>query len=179
MCIRDRASTAPHSSPDPPPATDPDNSSTAPDRPTTDAPSRVPGLGCRAREPPDQDADLPAPANSETRSSTRRPAPAIPGLSLIHISIGDLIARVEKEYQSGQGNYRAGHLEAAKQNFDSAFNQLLGSGFDLRSTSDDRLERELDRILDGINGLELAALQQEMCIRDSVKPTAWAIASAC
>jgi membrane-bound lytic murein transglycosylase D len=74
--------------------------------------------------------------------------------------VGDLIARVEKEYQSGQDNYRAGHLEAAKQNFDSAFNQLLGSGFDLRSTSDDRLERELDRILDGINGLELAALQQ-------------------
>jgi membrane-bound lytic murein transglycosylase D len=77
--------------------------------------------------------------------------------------VGDLIARVEKEYQSGQDNYRAGHLEAAKQNFDSAFNQLLGSGFDLRSDShggDDRLECELDRILDGINALELAALQQ-------------------
>ncbi|HLM81893.1 MAG TPA: transglycosylase SLT domain-containing protein [Terriglobales bacterium] len=81
--------------------------------------------------------------------------------------IGDLIARVEKEYQSGQDNYRAGHLEAAKQNFDSAFNQLLGSGFDLSSDlqssdhpSDDRLQRELDRILDGINSLELAALQQ-------------------
>jgi membrane-bound lytic murein transglycosylase D len=72
--------------------------------------------------------------------------------------VADLIARVEKEYQSGQDNYRAGHLEAAKQNFDSAFNQLLGSGFDLRS--DDRLQPELDRILDGINGLELAALQQ-------------------
>ena len=72
--------------------------------------------------------------------------------------VADLIARVEKEYQSGQDNYRAGHLEAAKQNFDSAFNQLLGSGFDLHA--DDRLEPELDRILDGINGLELAALQQ-------------------
>ena len=74
--------------------------------------------------------------------------------------VGDLIARVEKEYQSGQDDYRAGHLEAAKQNFDSAFNQLLGSGFDLRSSSDDRLQHELDRILDGINSLELAALQQ-------------------
>jgi membrane-bound lytic murein transglycosylase D len=74
--------------------------------------------------------------------------------------VGDLIARVEKEYQSGQDDYRAGHLEAAKQNFDSAFNQLLGSGFDFRSSSDDRLQHELDRILDGINSLELAALQQ-------------------
>ena len=72
--------------------------------------------------------------------------------------VATLIASVEKEYQSGQDNYRAGHMEAAKQNFDSAFNQLLGSGFDLRS--DDRLERELDRILDGVNGLELTALQQ-------------------
>jgi peptidoglycan lytic transglycosylase D len=72
--------------------------------------------------------------------------------------VADLIAHVEKEYQSGQDNYHAGHLEAAKQNFDSAFDQLLGSGFDLRS--DDRLEQELDRILDGINNAELAALQQ-------------------
>jgi membrane-bound lytic murein transglycosylase D len=74
--------------------------------------------------------------------------------------IADLIARVEKEYQAGRDNYQAGHLEAAKQDFDSAFNQLLGSGFDLQSSSDDRLERELDRILDGVNGLDLAALQQ-------------------
>src|ERR1039457_1678552 len=72
--------------------------------------------------------------------------------------VANLIARVEKEYQAGQDNYRTGHLEAARQNFDSAFNQLLGSGFDLHS--DDRLEQELDRILDGVNGLELAALQQ-------------------
>ena len=70
----------------------------------------------------------------------------------------DLIAKVEKGYQSGQANYQTGHLEAAKQNFDSAFNLLLGSGFDLKS--DDRLQQELDRILDGVNGLELAALQQ-------------------
>src|SRR5208282_5338343 len=76
--------------------------------------------------------------------------------------VADLIAKVEKEYQAGQDNYAAGHLEAAKQNFDSAFNQLLGSGFDLRSSNngDDRLEKELDRILDGINALEVAALQQ-------------------
>ena len=72
--------------------------------------------------------------------------------------IAELIARVEKEYQSGQDNYKDGHLEAAKQNFDSAFNQLLGSGFDLKA--DERLQHELDRLLDGVNNLELAALQQ-------------------
>jgi membrane-bound lytic murein transglycosylase D len=72
--------------------------------------------------------------------------------------VGDLIAQVERQYQTGQDNYRAGHLEAARQNFDSAFNLLLGSGFDLQS--DDRLEAELNRILDGVNGLEVAALEQ-------------------
>ncbi|MGC2246128.1 MAG: transglycosylase SLT domain-containing protein, partial [Terriglobales bacterium] len=72
--------------------------------------------------------------------------------------VADLIARVEKEYKAGQENYRAGHLEAAKQNFDSAFDQLLGSGLDLQS--DDRLKAELSRIVDGTNDLELAALQQ-------------------
>ena len=70
----------------------------------------------------------------------------------------DLIAQVEKEYQSGQDNYKAGHLDAAKDNFDHAFNLLLGSPLDIRS--DQRLQQEFDRVLDGVNGLELQALQE-------------------
>src|SRR5260370_28988379 len=31
--------------------------------------------------------------------------------------VADLIARVEKEYQSGQDNYRSGHIEAPNHNF--------------------------------------------------------------
>src|SRR3981189_1459126 len=72
-------STAPHSSPDLPQSTDRDNSSTAPDHPTTDAPSHAPEPGYRASESPGQDAGPSAPAGSETRSSTGTPAPAIPG----------------------------------------------------------------------------------------------------
>ena len=102
-------------------------------------------------KPPQALQAAPAPA-TEPQSK-----PAVPQALEVD-PVASLIARVEKDYQSGQDNYAAGHLEAAKQNFDSAFNQLLGSGFDLHS--DDRLEHELDRILDGINGLELAALQQ-------------------
>jgi len=105
-----------------------------------------------ASSPPDPHQQKPA--GSAAAPKSKPPVPQ----ALEVDPVADLIARVEKEYQSGQDNYRAGHLEAAKQNFDSAFNQLLGSGFDLHS--DDRLEPELDRILDGINGLELAALQQ-------------------
>jgi membrane-bound lytic murein transglycosylase D len=99
----------------------------------------------------------PDPQKQQTAAAEPQSKPQVPQALAVD-PVADLIARVEKEYQSGQDNYGAGHLEAAKQNFDSAFNQLLGSGFDLRS--DDRLAHELDRILDGINGLELAALQQ-------------------
>jgi membrane-bound lytic murein transglycosylase D len=70
----------------------------------------------------------------------------------------DLVAQVEKEYQTGQDNYKAGHLDAAKDNFDRAFNLLLGSSLDIRS--DPRFQQEFDRVLDGVNGLELQALQQ-------------------
>jgi membrane-bound lytic murein transglycosylase D len=73
-------------------------------------------------------------------------------------AVSDLIDRVEKEYQAGQEEYRAGHLEAAKQSFDRAFNLLLESDLDVRS--DDRLQQEFDRILDGVNGFELTALQE-------------------
>jgi membrane-bound lytic murein transglycosylase D len=92
---------------------------------------------------------------SQTRESQTR-AQAAQALAVD--PVGDLIAEVEKEYRAGQDNYRDGHMEAAKLNFDSAFNELLGSGFDLQS--DDRLEAELNRILDGVNELEIAALQQ-------------------
>ena len=70
----------------------------------------------------------------------------------------ELITQVEKEYQAGEGNYKAGHLEAAKQNFDRAFNLLLESPLEIRS--DERLQREFDHLLDGVNSLELEALQQ-------------------
>src|SRR4051794_12965103 len=49
-----------------------------------------------------------APASQPEGSSKSDPVP-------------DLIARVQTEYRAGQDNYKAGHLEAAKQNFDRAF----------------------------------------------------------
>ncbi len=73
-------------------------------------------------------------------------------------AVAELIAQVEKEYRKGQDEYKAGHLEAAKESFDRAFNLVLGSSLDVRS--DERLQQEFDRVLDGVNGLELQALQQ-------------------
>ena len=64
-------------------------------------------------------------------------------------AVADLVARAEKEYQAGLTNYRAGKTEDAKHNFDSALNSLLSSNFDVRS--DERLQKEFDRIVQGVN----------------------------
>jgi membrane-bound lytic murein transglycosylase D len=73
--------------------------------------------------------------------------------------IGDLVARVEKEYQAGLDAHHAGQPDTAKQDFDNAFNALLGSNFDIRS--DDRLEKEFDRIVEGIDHLDLGGFASD------------------
>jgi membrane-bound lytic murein transglycosylase D len=69
-----------------------------------------------------------------------------------------IIADAEKQYQQGQQEYTAGHLEAAKQSFDQAVNVLLEGPVDVRA--DERLQSELDKISEGVNELEVAALEQ-------------------
>src|SRR5712672_3005489 len=73
--------------------------------------------------------------------------------------VADLIARVEKEYQAGQDGYHAGNLEAAKKSFDTAVNLLLNADENLRA--DERLDRELDRVMEGMNGLDQLAHDAE------------------
>ena len=65
--------------------------------------------------------------------------------------VADLVARAEKEYQAGLVNHQAGKIEEAKQNFDDALNALLSSNLDIRS--DDRLQKEFDRVVAGVNEL--------------------------
>jgi membrane-bound lytic murein transglycosylase D len=69
---------------------------------------------------------------------------------------GDLVAKVEKDYQAGLDAYHAGQTETAKQDFDNAFNALLESNLDIRS--DERLGKEFDRVVEGVNQLDLSAL---------------------
>jgi membrane-bound lytic murein transglycosylase D len=65
--------------------------------------------------------------------------------------VADLITRAEREYQEGVANYHAGNSDSAKQNFDDALNALLSSNLDVRS--DDRLQKEFDHIVEGVNEL--------------------------
>jgi membrane-bound lytic murein transglycosylase D len=89
--------------------------------------------------------------------SLATPETQLPAASSID-PIAELIARVEKEYQSGLDHQRAGRIEEAKQNFDQAFQLLIMSKFDIHS--DERLEQECDRLLEGVHSLELASASE-------------------
>jgi membrane-bound lytic murein transglycosylase D len=70
--------------------------------------------------------------------------------------VGDLVTKVEKDYQAGLDAYQAGQTDTAKQDFDNAFNALLESNLDIRS--DERLGKEFDRVVEGVNHLDLGSL---------------------
>ena len=72
--------------------------------------------------------------------------------------VQQLISTAEKSYHSGVDNYRAGHLDAARVDFDSAVDLLLTSGIDLKS--DPQLSDEFEHLLSAVNSLEMAALKQ-------------------
>lgn len=68
------------------------------------------------------------------------------------------VAEAEKAYQEGVSNYNAGHLDAAKQNFDHAVDVILSGPVDMKR--DERLEREFDKIVEGTRTLEMQALKE-------------------
>lgn len=72
--------------------------------------------------------------------------------------VPQVIAEAEKAYQAGKANYTAGHMEAAKADFDRAVDLLLRSPVPVKS--DDRLQEEFDRVVEGVHELEMVALKE-------------------
>ena len=72
--------------------------------------------------------------------------------------VQQLINSAESAYRSGVDNYRAGRLDAARLDFDSAVDLMLTSGMNLKS--DPQLADEFDHLLNAVNSLEMAALKQ-------------------
>jgi membrane-bound lytic murein transglycosylase D len=130
-----------------PTGTAPALTAAAPDPPASAAASQTESAT------PQQSPSEHAPQAATAEQSQASPAPAAPD------AVGDLIARVEKQYQAGLDAYQSGQHDAAKEDFDNAFNALLESNFDVRS--DDRLQKEFDRITDGVNHLDLGALASD------------------
>ena len=69
-----------------------------------------------------------------------------------------LAAQVEAAFQSGEQNYKAGHLGKARQDFDRALDALLTSGYDLQA--EPLLEKLFDRIVETVHAYELAAFRE-------------------
>src|SRR5580698_5797695 len=68
-----------------------------------------------------------------------------------------LIAQVEAKFASGEQNYKAGHLEAARRDFDDAVDWMLESGYD--PNSDPKLSELFHRVVDTVYGYELQAFR--------------------
>lgn len=68
-----------------------------------------------------------------------------------------LIRRVEEKFASGEQNYKAGHLEAARKDFDDAVDLMLQSGYDLNS--DLQLSEVFHRVVDTVYTYELQAFR--------------------
>ena len=115
--------------------------------------ARVPALqpATAASHQLDQGAVGPLPLWNPSRRHAASLLPPIPdGKSW-------LIARVEEKLASGEQNYKAGHLEAARRDFDDAVDWILESGYD--PNSDPKLDEVFRRVVDTVYGYEMQAFR--------------------
>jgi len=119
------------------------------------------GAACKTEEVRQPAAQPPTDAMAPTLTAPVAPAtppkspePAAPKPD----AVSELIQQVESEYAKGEAGVRAGHLESAKENFDRAFDLLLSSPVAVHS--DERLEREFDKVVEGVSRMEMAAFKE-------------------
>jgi membrane-bound lytic murein transglycosylase D len=68
-----------------------------------------------------------------------------------------LIRKVQEKFASGEQNFKAGHLEAARKDFDDAVDWMLESGYD--PNSDPKLSELFHRVVDTVYAYELQAFR--------------------
>ena len=118
--------------------------------------------GCESTEQK-RPAPVPVRATAPTVAPTPAPPPT-PAPKPVEVQaprpdpVAELVNEVERQYQAGQAAYAAGHLEAAKDAFNRAFDRLLQSPMGVHS--DPRLEKEFDKVVAGVHALEMQALKQ-------------------
>lgn len=69
-----------------------------------------------------------------------------------------LMAQVEARFASGEQDYKEGHLEAARHDFDDAVDWMLESGYD--PNSDPKLSELFHRVVDSVYNDELQAFRE-------------------
>ena len=104
------------------------------------AASVVAGTACQTARPaallPPAQANAPAliaPSRQDPAPSAKLRQPEEPAPTPKPDPVAMLIASVDKEYQSGQVNYKTGNLELARQSFNQAFDLLMASPLDIHS----------------------------------------------
>src|SRR2546423_8277609 len=121
-------------------------------------------VGCEEQKRPNT-----APASEAIAPPITAPAPQVttkieppPQQALAPDPVDVTIEQAEKEFQAGQENYTAGHLDAAKQNFDHAFDILTQGPVEVRSN--EKLKQECDELVERATALGGGALT----VRDGV-----------
>lgn len=117
----------------------------------------VPPHSSDAAEGQPKEATAPELAEEVPTPPVAAPAPA-PQPSRDEQRVQALIAQVEAAYAQGEAEYRKGKLSDAKRDFDRAVDLMLSSGIDIKGN--EQLQAEFDKIVDGVNGLEMEALKQ-------------------
>jgi membrane-bound lytic murein transglycosylase D len=91
------------------------------------------------------------PLRKITPDKMRSMLPRVPG------GIDYLIEQVKAKFASGEANYKAGHLAAARRDFDDSVDWILESGYD--PNSDPRLRELFQQITDKVYTYELQAFR--------------------
>jgi membrane-bound lytic murein transglycosylase D len=116
--------------------------------------------GCTPSQPrgagPGSQPQATAPAVAQPQQAPSPPSPPPPTAQQQRVHL--LIQQVEQAYAQGHAAYRKGDLANAKIDFDRAVDLMLLSGIDIKT--DSQLQDEFDRIVDGVNSLEMEALKQ-------------------
>src|SRR5215469_10286493 len=118
----------------------------------------------------------PEPQNPKSARSSQSPAQQIPVQTAVPLPLysrdvsaapslapripddkSALIARVEEKFASGEQNFKAGHLEAARRDFDAAVDWMLKSGYDVEN--DPELRELFRRVVDTVYTYELQAFR--------------------
>lgn len=106
----------------------------------------------------------PSPAQQqETQRVDNLPLKKLPPVELESLltrepgGIDYLIARVKEKFASGEANYQAGHLAAARRDFDDAVDWILESGYD--PNSDPKLRELFQQVTDTVYTYELQAFR--------------------
>src|SRR5215472_16250418 len=99
------------------------------------------------------------PGAAQQGQPTAAPQKTAPSPQAISSRDQSLIDSVEHAYQTGLSNYRDGHIDAARSNFNYAIDMMLRSGIDIKN--DTAISEEFDHIVDAVNTLELDAVQEK------------------